>query len=135
MSIVSPYNQFPVAEMEESKSSNCSPEPCDDMGLNDKGKSSEKNVTDGEGKSQEKSNKEVKRSWWEGSEEGQFRGLLKEREDILAIPVAERSKQVMNRYRDVSYKIKLWKRKFPDIDSKRVTKAMLKKKANDKARL
>ena len=116
--------------MEENKSNDCSPEPHDDVGLNGNEKS-----TDGKEETLEKSNKEVKRTWREGSEEGQFRGLLKEREDILAIPVAERSKQLMNRYRDVSYKIKLWKRKFPSIDSKRLTKAVLKKKADDKARL
>ena len=121
--------------MEENKSSKCSPEPCDDIGLSGNGESSEKSVMDRKEETPEKSKKEVKRTWREGSEEGQFRGLLKEREDILAIPVAERSKQLMNRYRDVSYKIKLWKRKFPDIDSKRLTKAMLKKKADDKARL
>ena len=121
--------------MEENKSGKCSPEPCDDVGLIGNGKSSEKSATDGEKETIEKSNKEVKRTWREGSEEGQFRGLLKEREDILSIPVAERSKQLMNRYRDVCHKIKIWKWKFPDIDSKRLTKAQLKKKANDKARL
>ena len=121
--------------MEENKSSKCSPEPFDDVGLIGNGKSSEKSATDGEKETIEKSNKEVKRTWREGSEEGQFRCLLKEREDILAIPVAERSKQLMNRYRDVCEKIRRWKWKFPDIDSKRLTEAQLKKKANDKARL
>ena len=121
--------------MEENKSNDCTPEPCDDVRLNGKGKSSEKMATDGKEETLEKSNKKVKRTWREGQEEDQFRGLLKERDDILAIPVADRSKQLMNRYRDACEKIKRFKWRFPDINSKRLTKAALKKKADDKARL
>ena len=135
VSIVSPHNQLLVAEMEENKSSKCSPEPCDDVNLSAKGELSEKSTTDREEESLEKSKKGVKRTWREGSEEDQFRGLLKEREDILAIPVTERSKQLMNRYRDVCEKIRRWKYRFPNIKSKRLTTAVLNKKANDKARL
>ena len=54
--------------MEENKSNDCSPEPHDDVGLNGNEKS-----TDGKEETLEKSNKEVKRTWREGSEEGQFR--------------------------------------------------------------
>ena len=75
-SIVSPHNHLPVAEMEENKSSECSPQPCDDVSLSAKGELSEKSTTDREEDSLEKSKKEVKRTWREGSEEDQFRGLL-----------------------------------------------------------
>ena len=121
--------------MEENKRSQCSHEPCNDVNLSGQKESSEKCARDGKEETLEKSNKKVKRTWREGQEEDQFRGLLKEREDILAIPVADRSKQLMNRYRDACEKIKRFKWRFPDINSKRLTKAVLKKKADDKARL
>ena len=77
----------------------------------------------------------VKRTWKEGSDEDSFKALLLERDSILQIPHGDRPIPLMNRYRDITEKIRRWKRLFPNINIKRPSKAAEKKKAADRARL